>query len=86
MQEFKLYNRAMHVFSEANRVHQFKTFCDNPDADAIQKLAKLMNDSHNSCRDLYECSCPELDSLVNICLWVELVSHILLFFDWFQGD
>ncbi|XP_052822251.1 N-acetylgalactosamine kinase isoform X2 [Octopus bimaculoides] len=68
VQQFKLYNRAMHVFSEANRVHQFKAFCDNPDADAIQKLAKLMNDSHSSCRDLYECSCPELDSLVNICL------------------
>ena len=34
------------------------------DDEKIKKLADLMNDSHASCRDLYECSCPELEQLI----------------------
>lgn len=64
---FKLYDRATHVFSEANRVLQFKKICDHKSVDASYALGKLMNESHASCRDLYECSCNDLDRLVNIC-------------------
>ncbi|XP_077989098.1 N-acetylgalactosamine kinase-like [Glandiceps talaboti] len=65
---FKLHDRAKHVYSEANRVLQFHDICqDSPDG-AIKLLGKLMNDSHASCRDLYECSCPELDELTQLCL------------------
>ncbi|XP_063970622.1 N-acetylgalactosamine kinase-like [Lytechinus pictus] len=68
VQSFKLHNRAMHVFSEANRVLKFKALCnDSSVKDPAQLLGNLMNDSHASCRDLYECSCPELDELVEIC-------------------
>lgn len=65
---FKLYQRAKHVYSEAARVLAFKKVCDEAPANAVQLLGDLMNQSHVSCRDLYECSCTELDQLVDICL------------------
>ncbi|XP_039989917.1 N-acetylgalactosamine kinase [Xiphias gladius] len=64
---FKLHQRAKHVYGEAARVLQFKTVCDSETAASIQLLGDLMNQSHASCRDLYECSCPALDQLVDIC-------------------
>ncbi|XP_062581212.1 N-acetylgalactosamine kinase-like isoform X1 [Saccostrea cucullata] len=68
VQSFKLFQRATHVFSEAGRVLSFKHICEEADPQASQKLGKLMNESHTSCRDMYECSCTDLDNLVNICL------------------
>lgn len=65
---FKLHQRAKHVYGEAARVLQFKSVCDSERAGSVQILGDLMNQSHASCRDLYECSCPELDQLVDICL------------------
>uniref|UniRef100_A0A665WX65 N-acetylgalactosamine kinase n=1 Tax=Echeneis naucrates TaxID=173247 RepID=A0A665WX65_ECHNA len=65
--QFKLHQRAKHVYSEAARVLQFKKVCDSKPTGSIQLLGDLMNQSHASCRDLYECSCPELDQLVDIC-------------------
>ena len=65
---FKLYNRASHVYSEARRVEEFQEICNTAPPGAAEKLGQLMNESHASCRDLYECSCPELDSLVDLCL------------------
>ncbi|XP_035013542.2 N-acetylgalactosamine kinase [Hippoglossus stenolepis] len=68
MTHFKLHQRAKHVYGEAARVLQFKAVCDSEPAESVQLLGDLMNQSHASCRDLYECSCPELDQLVGICL------------------
>ncbi|CAH1797812.1 unnamed protein product, partial [Owenia fusiformis] len=68
VQYFKLYNRATHVFAEANRVYQFKMVCDEKPNGALETLGSLMSASHESCRDLYECSHPDLDQLVNICM------------------
>ncbi|KAL5004826.1 hypothetical protein ScPMuIL_018282 [Solemya velum] len=65
---FKLFQRASHVFSEALRVLEFKKTCDDAGGDALVQLGELMNASHTSCRDLYECSCPELNLLVDLCL------------------
>ncbi|KAI9725265.1 MAG: galactokinase [Chrysothrix sp. TS-e1954] len=67
---FKLRQRAMHVYTEALRVHQFAALLTKPASeqpkDVILKLAELVNDTQDSCRDVYECSCPELDQLCMI--------------------
>ncbi|XP_029009053.1 N-acetylgalactosamine kinase [Betta splendens] len=65
---FKLHQRAKHVYGEAARVLKFKSVCDSEPAGSVRLLGDLMNQSHASCRDMYECSCPELDQLVDICL------------------
>jgi hypothetical protein len=57
----------MHVFGEAQRVYDFKDSCTLPSSQALKKLGDLMNESHASCRDLYDCSCVELDELTDIC-------------------
>lgn len=59
----------MHVFAEAERVHQFHNEC-NSDDDAhkvLTRLGALMNESYESSAKLYECSCSELDELVRRC-------------------
>ena len=69
MTSFKLFQRASHVFNEAYRVEQFKkTTEDGNDSSVIAvRLGSLMNGSHSSCSELYECSCPQLDKLVLSC-------------------
>ncbi|MFH4974503.1 hypothetical protein AB6A40_001212 [Gnathostoma spinigerum] len=62
---FKLRQRAFHVFSEAARVCNFKKACEMND---IKEMGRLMNESHESCSTLYECSCDKLDSTVRKCL------------------
>jgi len=64
---FQLYKRAMHVFTEAGRVLQFRDLCANSDGSAtsalLHELGNLMDESQKSCSQLFECSCPELDEL-----------------------
>lgn len=64
---FQLHDRAKHVFEEAGRVRQFKEIANAQDGvDIAVKLGQLMDESHASCRDLYDCSSPELDEVVGI--------------------
>ncbi|KAL7867926.1 hypothetical protein SRHO_G00093100 [Serrasalmus rhombeus] len=79
---FKLYQRARHVYSEAARVLQFKAVCDSSPDGAVLQLGNLMNQSHASCRDSYECSCLELDQLVDICLQAGAVGSRLTGAGW----
>lgn len=74
-ERFKLRQRALHVFSEALRVDSFIDLLENGDktlnagkntAEYNQKLGDLMNATQESCRELYECSCPELDQICDI--------------------
>lgn len=55
------FGRAKHVFQEAGLVFAFKN------ATTLEELGALMSKSHASYRDLYECSCPELDRLTQLC-------------------
>ncbi|KUJ07480.1 Galactokinase [Mollisia scopiformis] len=72
--KFKLRERALHVYSEALRVLQFLSLLESPSSHISgsnteaynQKLGDLMNQTQDSCRDVYECSCPEIDQLCAI--------------------
>ncbi|KAB0796666.1 hypothetical protein PPYR_10800 [Photinus pyralis] len=67
IESFKLHQRALHVFEEALRVQKFHEACNNFSSEgALETLGKLMSESHSSLRDLYECSHPQLDTLVEI--------------------
>jgi len=61
------------VFSEAQRVFKFKETCDLAKDNALEELGKLMDQSHFSCSQLYECSCTELDELTQICRYLDLI-------------
>ncbi|MCJ1286950.1 galactokinase [Xylographa opegraphella] len=68
---FMLRQRALHVFQEAIRVARFKALLKAPPPegshdDLLRSLGTLMNETQTSCREVYECSCPELDALCTI--------------------
>ena len=60
---FKLMQRFSHVMSEWNRVEDSAKALSQKD---MTFFGELMNQSHTSCRDLYEISCRELDELTKI--------------------
>jgi galactokinase len=64
---YDLLKRARHVCAEAERVLQFQAVCGGRDGLAgeaqLRALGKLLDDSHASCRDDYECSSPGLDEM-----------------------
>ncbi len=60
---FKLHQRFRHVIEEGARVEKALAALR---AGNIAALGRLMDQSHESCRELYEISCPELDELARI--------------------
>lgn len=60
---FLLAQRLKHIVGEWERVEHSALALKGGE---IEELGALMNASHASCRDLYEISCPELDTLVAI--------------------
>ncbi|ROW04486.1 hypothetical protein VMCG_05064 [Cytospora schulzeri] len=75
-ERFKLRSRALHVFREALRVLEFMSLLEDPsnhpaagDSDTTaynERLGALMNDTQDSCREDYECSCDEIDDICRI--------------------
>lgn len=67
MDQFKLRQRALHVIQESLRVQIFRSTCESTTTwNKIETLSKLMQESHQSLKELYECSHPELDKLIEI--------------------
>ena len=68
VKEFQVYSRALHVFTEAQRVYDFRDACSSSSSSSsLAELGRLMNESHESCKSSYDCSCAELDELTEIC-------------------
>lgn len=71
-ERFHLYKRSKHVFEESCRVLKFYKVCTSgnnmDDIKVFESLGNLMNQSHQSCKELFDCSCDELNDLVKICL------------------
>ncbi|KAI5119637.1 hypothetical protein M0805_008999 [Coniferiporia weirii] len=70
-ERFQLYKRAKHVFSESLRVLEFREVClrateESDTGSVLTELGHLMDESHKSCSELYECSCPEVDQLTRL--------------------
>lgn len=70
-ERFMLRQRALHVFTEALRVLKFMELLESPPSDGgndalLRGLGDLMNETQDSCRDVYDCSCPELDELCKL--------------------
>jgi len=68
---FDLRERALHVFTETKRVNDFADICakasGGTEKNVVERLGELMDQSHESCKIHYECSCNELDVLVDVC-------------------
>ncbi|KAI6833107.1 Galactokinase [Hortaea werneckii] len=71
--KFKLRQRALHVFGEAIRVIRFNELLSSPppqneqeNEQLLKSLGELMNDTQDSCREIYENSCAELDELCKL--------------------
>jgi galactokinase len=58
-----LFRRATHVTTENERVIAARTALENAN---LSKLGQLMRESHESLRDNYEVSCPELDAMAEL--------------------
>lgn len=74
-ERFMLRQRALHVFTEALRVLKFLTLLERPlhtgasDTTPFNKeLGSIMNATQDSCRELYDNSCPENDNICQIAL------------------
>ncbi|KAF3909513.1 Galactokinase [Arthrobotrys entomopaga] len=68
--KFQLRKRAAHVYGESLRVNKFAQLMMNAPENAslsyLEEMGQLMNESQDSCRDLFNCSCEELDLLCDI--------------------
>ena len=63
---FECKARLLHVLQEAGRVLDAKAALMNGEEETLTQVGELMNASHSSLAGQYDCSCPELDALVEV--------------------
>lgn len=68
---FALFDRALHVFTEAKRVLQFQECLLNSDyMEMLPKLGLIMNESHSSSRDLFLNIILEVEELIAVARYI----------------
>lgn len=73
---FQLSKRAEHTFAESLRVSRFKALCEDCGSDPptsmsdarVVELGALLNQSHESLRDLFDATVPEVEELRDLCV------------------
>ncbi|KAF8833377.1 GHMP Kinase, C-terminal domain-containing protein, partial [Paxillus ammoniavirescens] len=73
---FQLYKHAKHCYTEALHVLKFHAVCltaaSSPTTyqgtSTFKALGVLMNESQETCANLYECTCPGVDELTTLAL------------------
>ena len=92
-EKFKLRQRAMHVFAEALRVLRFMDILSGPSPEdekensgLLRGLGSLLNETQDSCREIYENSCPELDELCDLARSAGSYGSRLTGAGWVGGD
>lgn len=67
---YKVWPRLRHILTEAARVYTFRDLISAEDSNGtlMTQLGELMTASQVSCRQDYECSCPEIDEIVEIAM------------------
>ncbi|KAI9803016.1 MAG: hypothetical protein M1825_002249 [Sarcosagium campestre] len=68
-ESFLLQQRALHVFTEAIRVLKFMALLTSPFDDSehlLKSMGSILNETQTSCREIYDCSCPEIDELCQL--------------------
>ncbi|KAF9973615.1 galactokinase [Actinomortierella ambigua] len=70
---FHLYRRAKHVYNEEKLVVEFRDVCEKSLNDSslqaeslFKKLGALMDASQDSCHNLFDCSCNQLEELTQL--------------------
>ncbi|KAK2864951.1 hypothetical protein FQN49_004051, partial [Arthroderma sp. PD_2] len=68
-EKFYFRQRALHCFKEARRVLDFRSCLARShtlDQHNLEYLGQLLDESQASCRDVYDCTCPEVDEMCEI--------------------
>ncbi|KAI9844765.1 MAG: galactokinase [Sclerophora amabilis] len=70
-ERFMLRQRALYVYMEAIRVLDLMFLLSSPrthSEDLLRDIGNILNETQKSCKELYDCSCPELDELCQLAL------------------